>query len=267
MFFFLSKFLWYFINPLNLFFILFALGSFLLFSKFFRIGRILLVSLFLITSLISVCSLGDWVLWKLENRFVKPNQLPDRLDGIVVAGGILDPYLSSKRERPIIGGSIERLTVAAKIAQLYPEAKILFSGGSGDLIRTKFKEAHYVLPILSQLGVSPERVLIEDQARNTFENGLFSKQMAQPKKGEFWLLITSAFHMPRAMGTFRRAGWKIFAFPVDYGTSPIFQWTPTLNVGAGLMKFDKALHECLGLLVYWITEKSDFLFPGPDDKI
>ena len=265
MFFFLSKFLWYFINPLNLFFILFATGSLFLFSRFFRIGRILLVSLLIITSLISVFSVGDWMLWKLENRFLSPNQLPVRLDGVVVAGGILDPYLSSKRERPIIGGAIERLTVAAKLAKKYPEAKILFSGGSGDLLRKSFKEAHYVLPILAQLGVSPERVLIEDQARNTYENSVFSKEIAKPEKGESWLLITSAFHMPRAIGTFRKAGWEIFAFPVDYNTSPVFEWNPTLNVGASLTKFSVAFHECLGLLVYWMTGKSNFLFPGPDD--
>ena len=265
MFFLLSKILWFIFNPINLFFIFFGLCCLALFTRFFRPARIILVSLFCIPVVFSILNLGDLIFWHLENQFTSPKTLPSNLDGIVIAGGILNPILSHERGQPVIGGSIERLTIGAKYASEHPNAKLIFSGGSGDLFQQEKKEAHYVIPLLVQLGVNRDQIVIEDQARNTYENSIFTFKLAKPKKGEHWILITSAFHMPRAMGTFKRAGWNILATPVDFGTSKKLQWKPTLNLGQSLPKLGSALHECLGLFFYWLTDKSGILLPSSEN--
>ena len=114
------------------------------------------------------------------------------------------------------------------------------------------------------MGVARARVVAERQSRNTIENAEFSKQIAQPKPGERWLLVTSAYHMPRSIGVFRRAGFPVEAYPVDWrtrGTRDLLR--PFATVGDGLRRTDTAVREWSGLLVYWLSGKSSALFPGP----
>ena len=179
---------------------------------------------------------------------------------------MLDPILSHRRQQPSFGGSVERVIEAARIGKKYPGAKILFSGGSGNLFSQEEKEAHFILPFLKQLGISSKRVFLEDKARSTVENATLTYKLVNPEENEVWLLVTSAFHMPRAIGTYRKAGWKIRAYPVDFVTSPNFEWSISFNFGEGLTKFSGAIKECLGLLFYRMTGKMDTLFPSPKDK-
>ena len=251
---------------MNLFFFLIGICCITLWTKFASIGRVLLTVTFVTAFITTLSPLGEFVFWKLENRFPQSKVLPSRIDGIIIAGGVLDPILSYRRQQPSFGGSVERIIEAARIGTNHPNAKIIFSGGSGNLFRQEKKEAHFVLPFLNQLGISSERVFLEDKARNTVENATLTHKLVSPKENEVWLLVTSAFHMPRAMGTYRKAGWKIRAYPVDFITSPNFEWNVSLNIGAGLNKFSGALKECLGLLFYWLTGKTDSVFPSPSDK-
>ena len=142
---------------------------------------------------------------------------------------------------------------------------MVFSGGSGDLLIQELKEAPLVAPLLRQLGVDPGRVIIEDQSRNTAENAVFSRRLAKPRPGETWLLITSAFHMPRTVGSFRQAGWRVTPYPVDYRTRGKGALPFRFNFIGGVASLDSALHEYLGLLFYWITGKTNELYPGPEE--
>ena len=112
------------------------------------------------------------------------------------------------------------------------------------------------------LGVPRQRLVLERNARNTWENAEIVYNLVKPKPGDKWLLVTSAFHMPRAVGVFRRFGWAIIPYPVDYHTSPDTIRAP-LSFAAGLGTFENAFHEWLGLLSYWIAGKTDAAFPGP----
>jgi len=263
MFFELSKIFWFVSAPGNLFFILLALSGVLLWTPWIRAGRAL-ASLIIVAGLVvAVMPVGRWVVWHLENRFSVMQSLPARIDGIVVAGGIVDPIASQARGQPVIGGAVERLTAASELALLFPEARIIFSGGSGDLLRQDLKEADYVAPFFSQMGVGLERIVFENQARNTVENAEISLKIADPQPGETWVLITSAFHMPRAMGTFRKAGWNILAYPTDFSTNPDFAWRYGFNFTSGLGKLTQAVHEILGLIFYRITGKTGAFFPAP----
>ena len=117
-----------------------------------------------------------------------------------------------------------------------------------------------------QIGFDPARVIFEDQSRNTQENVAFSRALAQPQPGESWLLITSARSMPRAVGVFRRAGWPVIGYPVDYGTPGKTGFVLDFDLTPGVNRVEGALHEWIGLFAYRILGRTDALFPsaGPN---
>jgi uncharacterized SAM-binding protein YcdF (DUF218 family) len=175
-------------------------------------GSISFLTLGLVLILLLIASLnvsGSLLLRPLETRFpVQRQASTDHVNGIILLGGFhLDSRMASERF-DIRSGMSERLTETVRLSKLYPEAKILYSGGG--------TEAQLGKEILMRLGVECERIIIEDRSRNTAENARLSKIIAAPKESEKWLLVTSAFHMPRAMGAFRAVGFPVEATPVDF---------------------------------------------------
>ena len=263
MFFSASKILWFLANPGNLILIAVCLGSAFLWAGWRKTGR-WLVTLGAVTGItLAVVPVDQWLLRGLEDRFPQTTSLPAKVDGIIIAGGAVDPVSTKDRGQISIGGAVERITEGAALSQRYPQAKVIYSGGSGSLFFQEWKEARAVEPLFRQLGIAPGRVIYEDRARNTYENALFSKSLAKPKDGETWLLVTSAFHMPRAVGSFRKAGWKVIPYPVDYSTRKDLNPPFRFNFTGGVKSFSWAVHEYLGLLFYWYDGKTDELFPGP----
>ncbi|MDR6950892.1 uncharacterized SAM-binding protein YcdF (DUF218 family) [Ancylobacter sp. 3268] len=200
----------------------------------------------------------------LENRF--PIFVDDGrpITGVVVLGGGERPDVTAARGQPALTQAGERMMALADLSRRYPEARIVFSGGSGDLERPPLSEADVVRMVLPQLGVDPARVAFEAASRNTAENAALSRALVRPTPGERWLLVTSALHMPRAMGSFAAAGFPVTAYPVDYRTAGTVQWTrPFARVSEGLEMTDAALREWIGLVAYRLTGRTDALFPGP----
>ncbi len=264
MFFTLSKVLWFLADPGNLLLIALVVGVVLLWTRWRAAGRAVLTLALAGAVFFSVVPIGSWLFADLENRFPVVDQPPERVDGIVVLGGVLSQKITRDRGQITVNDAVERLLAFAQLAQRYPTATLVFSGGSGSLLNQDLKEAHFVAPLLARLGVDPGRVLFEDRARNTAENATFSHALADPQPGETWLLITSAFHMPRAVGCFRRAGWTVVPYPVDFHTTgPADEISVRFNFLSGLGSFRAALHEWLGLLAYWLTDRTDTLLPGP----
>jgi uncharacterized SAM-binding protein YcdF (DUF218 family) len=171
--------------------------------------------------------------------------------------------LTHHRGQAAIGAAAERLFAMAALAKRYPQAKLVFTGGSGRLFAQDKKEAHLVAPLIQSLGVDSARAIFEDQSRNTTENATFSRRLADPKAGETWLLVTSAWHMPRTVGSFRKAGWPVVAYPVNYTTTGESMPPLLFNFGYGISSLGGAMHEYAGLFFYWLTGKTDTLFPGP----
>ena len=250
-------------DPANLFLIVLIIAVLVLGTGWQRRARRMLILLALMGVGLSTIPFANWGFWLLENRFPEVTTLPKQVDGIIVAGGIIDPKRSHERGQPVIGGAVERLTAMVRLAKHYPEAKVIFSGGAGDLFQPEFKEAHYITPFIKEMGLKPERITFEDMARNTAENAQITYKMLQPKDAETWLLVTSAFHMPRAIGSFRKAGWRIHAYPVDYSTSPIFKWQFFFNFSQGLIRLSSLAHEIVGLIMYRLTSRSQSFFPKP----
>ena len=263
MFFTLSKILWFVADPGNLLLIALVTGVALLATRWRRGGQRLLAVVAVAAVFVAVVPSGRWLVGVLEDRFPAMDEPPARVDGIVVLGGFVDPVLSAARGRAAIGGAVERLFAMAALAKRYPRAKLIFSGGSGSLIHQDKKEAHLIGPLLLELGVDPARVMFEDASRNTAENAEFSRRLAQPKSGETWLLVTSAFHMPRAVGCFRRAGWNVVPYPVDHVTAGESELPIQFDFASGLRALSAAVHEFLGLFFYWLGGKTDALLPAP----
>jgi uncharacterized SAM-binding protein YcdF (DUF218 family) len=153
--------------------------------------------------------------------------------------------------------------VAAELARRYPDARIVFTGGNANLLANDAKEGDYAGEVLEGLGVAKSRLTIERQSRNTVENAEFSKALVKPKLGERWLLITSAYHMPRSVGLFRKAGFAVEPYPVDWRVGRLGDLFVVNMAMDGLSRTDIAVREWLGLVAYRLNGKTDTLFPGP----
>jgi uncharacterized SAM-binding protein YcdF (DUF218 family) len=200
----------------------------------------------------------------LESRFPRWDPARGAPNGIIILGGAIAPRLSRAYQTAQLTDSGERITTIAKLARAYPDARIVYSGGDGSLSATAGRETDQLGPLLDSFGVPRERVVLEGRSRNTVENAVFTKEMVHPKPGERWLLVTSAWHMPRAVGCFRRIGFPVEAYPVDWHTMPEPGFFLSRTFSGGLAAFDRAAHEWIGLLAYWLTGKTTDLFPAPE---
>jgi uncharacterized SAM-binding protein YcdF (DUF218 family) len=265
MFFILSKVLGFFAIPSNLVVSIGILGVLLLMTRFAGVGRRLGVGSLLVLAILGLSPAGNALIIPLEQRFPPWDAAQGAPAGIVVLGGAISPNVSAARNDVALNEAAERLTVVAELARRYPKARIVFSGGSGSLIYDEGTEAEFAARALQSLGVPYGRVQLEDRSRDTSENAVFSKAVAEPKPGERWLLVTSAYHMPRAVGAFRKAGFPVEPYPVDWrtrGWDDVFR--PFATMGDGLRWGDTAVREWVGLLAYWLTGRSAELFPAPE---
>jgi uncharacterized SAM-binding protein YcdF (DUF218 family) len=144
----------------------------------------------------------------------------------------------------------------------YPDAKLVYSGGGAPFEAT-FKEADAARMVLDELGFDTTHVIFERQSRNTYENVVFSKTLLAPKPGETWLLVTSAWHMPRAVAVFQHQGWPVVPYPVDYTTDGHYDFDIELDFNGRMGDTARAVKEWLGLIAYRIYGWTDSIFPAP----
>jgi uncharacterized SAM-binding protein YcdF (DUF218 family) len=262
MFFMLSKTFGLLALPTNFMIVLGLVGAILTLTRFARLGRGLMAVAIVLLAVAGFTPIGNLVLAPLEDRFPAWDPAEGAPDGIVVLGGPIDPDLSLVHGMPVTLGGADRLIQAAALARRYPDARVLFTGGSANLIATDAKEADQAAALLVSLGIPRERLILERQARNTYENAVFSRALAMPKPGERWLLVTSAYHMPRSVGLFRKAGFPVEPYPVDWRVTNISDFE--IFAVQGLRRTDIAVREWVGLVVYRLRGRIDHLFPGPN---
>ena len=264
MFFVLSKTLGVLLLPTNFLIVLGVAGALLLASRFTALGRRLLVVSAVLLAISGFSPLGNILLYPLEQRFPPWDAAQGPPDGIIVLGGPIDADLSVAHDTPVIRSAADRMIAAAALAHRYPNARIVFSGGSANLIANDAKEADFAGKILESLGIDKSRLTMERRSRNTYENGEFSRTIAAPKPGERWLLVTSAFHMPRSIGVFRKVGFAVEPCPVDWRVGGRADFLSFTNyAGDGLGRTDTAMREWLGLIAYYLSGKTSELLPGP----
>jgi uncharacterized SAM-binding protein YcdF (DUF218 family) len=244
-----------------------VIGLVLLATRFWRLGRALMIASAVLLAIFAWSPLGKLLLYPLETRFPAWDASKGAPDGIIVLGGPVDADLSVIHDRPVVSASGDRIVAGATLAHRYPNARVLYTGGSPNLVANDAKEADYASQLFEDLGIARSRLLLERNSRNTLENAEFSKAMVNPKPGERWVMVTSAFHMPRAIGLFRKAGFEVEAYPVDWKLgkgSDLFTFS---NIaGDGLGRTDPAVREWMGLIAYWLTGKTDAFLPGPRPK-
>ncbi|MER2534562.1 MAG: YdcF family protein [Rhizobiaceae bacterium] len=263
MFFYASKIFWFFIQPLNLAIFLLLLGLLARLVRFRRASLAAFVSATLVLVLAVWTSAGQLALGVLEDRFARP-PAPAEIAGIVVLGGGFEGAINLVRGGYELNSAGDRFVETAVLARRYPRAKVVISGGDGSLLLDGELDATAAMRLLTALGVERDRLVLETRSRNTHENAVFTRELVSPRPGETWLLVTSAFHMPRSIGLFRKTGFAVTPWPVDYRTSGreglgLFRDNQTDTLVASTL----AIREWIGLTAYWLTGQIDSPFPGP----
>jgi uncharacterized SAM-binding protein YcdF (DUF218 family) len=264
MFFVLSKTAGFFALPSNLLISVGIVGLVLLCTRLTRLASWLVVTSLVLIAIVGLSPFGYALLLPLEQRFPPWDASRGPPDGIVVLGGAIWPDVSAARGVVKLDDAAERITATVELSRRYPNARIIYSGGSAALMFDQIPEAPFGINEFEALGIAPDRITAEEQSRNTVENAVFSRLIANPKPGERWLLVTSAYHMPRAMAVFRAAGFPVEAYPVDWhtrGSVDLLRLSGSLT--EGLARTDTAVHEWIGLVAYRLTGRTNELLPAP----
>lgn len=264
MFFIISKIIGFIVTPSNFVAAVLLAGVVLLATRW-RVAAIRSMTVGIAMLLVMGFSpLGNVLLLSLSERFPAWHESGRAPDGVIVLGGAINPELSQARGAAEINASAERMTAAAELARRFPNARIVLSGGNNRIIGPVSTEAAVSKKLLERLGVAPDRIVEEDRSRTTSENAVYTRDLLQPKPDELWLLVTSAYHMPRSVGAFRAAGFQVVPYPVDWRTRGYADaFIPFDTLGSGLSRTDTAVHEWIGLLAYRLAGRSSELLPGP----
>ncbi|WP_367115345.1 YdcF family protein [Devosia sp.] len=259
----LTRIFWLLIQPLSLVVLLLIAGFGLSWLRRRWISRTLVGVALLMLSVGAFTTFGYAVITPLEDRFVRPVE-PAHVDGIVVLGGGLEGEVNSVRGGWELNRSGDRLVEALRLALRHPEAKVLVAAGPPALAPQQEPEAMAAQRFFTAFGITGDRIILDEKSRNTEENAIFAKELAGPTEGQTWLLVTSAFHMPRSVGLFRKAGFAVVPWPADYLASGAEGLRfkpdqPSENIAVATI----ALREWTGLVGYYLTGKIDKVFPGP----
>jgi len=264
MFFYAAKVLWFLAQPSSLIAIALAMGAILAGTAWHKFGRGLLVAGLAALLVCGLSPLSDALIVPLENRFARPDLASGSpIAGIVVLGGAEDSRADPLRELAGLNEAAERMTEAIALARRFPAARLVLSGGTAGPLASGLPGATSMGRLLEALGVARERVTLETRSRDTYENAVFTKGLVNPRAGERWLLITTAWHMPRAMGCFRQAGFAVEPWPVDYRTSGRIEVWRNSSIPEGLRQMDFIMREYAGLLMYYLRGRTGTLVPGP----
>jgi uncharacterized SAM-binding protein YcdF (DUF218 family) len=259
-----GKLVWAVMQPGNLLLLCLLAGIFLfLFARRRRRGAVLIGLSALGFLLLAVAPIGPAMLLVLEQRFPRPAALPDRIDGIIILGGAVEPATSRSYGETVFNGSVARVLGGIALARRHPEAKLALVSGEGTFFQIGYSEARATLGFVIEQGIPRDRILLEEQSRSTHENAVYAKAMIRPEPGEKWVLVTSAYHMPRAVAAFRGVGWAVIPYPVDYKADPATGLRPNFSLLDGLSSTTLAGKEWAGLLGYRLMGWTHKLLPAP----
>tara|TARA_Y100001960_G_scaffold160002_1_gene168218 strand:- start:119 stop:922 length:804 start_codon:yes stop_codon:yes gene_type:complete len=259
----ISKIFWLLASPNTSIFLVLLAGVGLLFLSREKLGKKLIVASTALILLFSSLPIYEILLLPLENRFPIPEPLPEKLDGIIVLGGAEIPKLTKLRGQISLTNSAERLTTFVSLARKYSDAKFVYAGGQGAITAQKYKSAATARLFFEQMGLDTSHIIFDSQSRNTQENAENALKLVHPEKGEQWVLITSAWHMPRSVGIFRKLNWQVIPYPVDFKTTGELEMDIKLPRFSTIGSVSNAIYEWIGLFYYWLMGRTSELFPGP----
>jgi uncharacterized SAM-binding protein YcdF (DUF218 family) len=264
MFFQFSKVFWLVAAPGNLLALLLTLGAIGLFTRFQRTARAAVVVSALGFLLLGFGPFSAALIRPLEDRFARPAEPLAAPTGIIILGGGLKPTISRARGSLDVQEAGSRMIEAAALAQRFPQARVVFTGGIGVLDQNVATEVEIARLMLPAMGIAPERIVYEDRSRNTHENALFTREMLKPGEGETWLLVTSSWLMASSVGVFRSAVFPVVPYPVDYTTfSGAGDFGAGFDLVDGMTRASRAIREYIGLVAYRLSGRTKALFPAP----
>ena len=256
MIFLLSKILWILFSPFNLILLLIILASIFRFFKCVFFSRIFYLTAILFFLTTGVIPLGAFLMHQLEKNYYNQASLPETIDGILILSGATKPFLTKVHNQVSINSNGERLIESVVLIKKYPKAKVIFSGGSGKILDYKFTHSDAAKIFYQNLEIDLNRINFENQSRNTYENILFSKNIAKPMIDENWILVTSAFHLRRSINISEKIKWKLIPYATDFNQPKEFNWKFEYNLLDNLVRFRKASHEWLGIIIYYLMGRT-----------
>ncbi|WP_420393690.1 YdcF family protein [Acuticoccus sp.] len=246
-----------FAKPANAIYALLVIGLVLAFAGR-RLGLTLAAVATVLWGVAAYLPVGQWLLRPLEERFAAPEELGP-LDGIIILGGYQERHSGEASPHGVaVNDAAERLLAGAALARRHSEARVVLTDASGVEPSARFLEA---------MGIARERIVLEGEATSTLENARLVRDLVRPRDGERWALVTSAYHMPRSVGTFRRADWTgLVPVPVDHiaAEGALLREAP-LAPERGLRQLEVATREWAALAYYRLDGRTDALLPSPSD--
>lgn len=265
--FWLSKIIWAVVAPSHLLVLFFILSLFSFFPVWIR--KILRWFSALALFVATLFPVGEWALVPLEQCMAERNP-PMQVDGVIVLGGALDAAITEARKTPSFTGAAERIIAMMALMKTYPNAQFIFTGGTGSLKYQDFREADYVKRFFNDHGVNVGHAIFETESRNTLENMEKTKDVFAKTKGQTWLIVTSAYHMPRAMALFEKGGAEsnthFIPSMVDFKTSGSFKFEFTVDMPTNLALLDLASKEYLGLVYSKMRNHTSSIWPCKASK-
>ena len=261
-----SEFGWLLASPGNALTLLTMFAWLFLVVGWLKLSRSFLSIVVLFMVLTCTFPLGEWLLAPLENRFSANPALPISPTGIIVLGGAVNPVMSEAWGQTEIGEAAERVTTLLYMTNLYPDAQVIFTGGNGNTSEQNFKEADYVRFLFEELSFGEQAILFESESRNAEENVAHSQALVNPRPDQDWILITSAFHMPRAVGVFCQSNWPVIPYPVDHRSNRGNLLRLSLSFTTNLRLLEEAVNEWVSLIAYRISGRTDRLIAGDNNQ-
>jgi uncharacterized SAM-binding protein YcdF (DUF218 family) len=267
MFFYVSKLIWAALQPSSLIalFILAGLVTMIL-RPTWRVGRRLAFGGVLVFFIAGLSPLANLLILPLEQRYPPPDlaAVEPSVRTIIVLGGAEDGRISHARSQLTLNERGERITAAIGLARRMPRADLLVSAGAAGVLQSERAGGEAIVAFWRDAGIAPDRIRVEEESLTTYENATVAKRLLRPQAGERFLLVTSAFHMPRSVAAFRHAGFDVVPYPVDFRTAGWSDLSRFMSSPAtGLRRLDEAAREWTGLLGYRLLGRSGSLFPSP----
>lgn len=262
LFFWLSKLVWLLIAPDSILYLLLVASAIFLYLGKQKLAKVFLFVCTGLATVIAFIPVGDWLLYPLESRFEPVQSLPEKVDGIIVLSGSESTLLSNAWGQVEVNEAAERNLAFMQLARQYPDARLVFSGGTGSLLHQEFKGADIASKLYQQQGLDTSNIVFERTSRNTYENAMNSKKLVNPTKDETWILITTSWHMPRSTGIFCQQDWSVIPYPVDHSTFKGSLFRINFNLAGNLRGLNTGMREWIGLFAYYFTGKTDSLFPA-----
>lgn len=253
-FFWISKLSWLLVSPHTIIVLWLALGVLFLWIKREILGRYILGFLLFTVLVIGFTPLEEWTLGPLEKRY-QPNPSLTNVDGIIVLAASEQPLLSGIWDQVILGDESERIMNFMMLARRFPEAQLVFTGGTSSLLDQELKGADIARRLFLEQGLDVANIVFERDSRTTYESVVFSEQLINPQPSQDWVLVTSASHMVRSVNVFCKVGWSVIPYPVDFEThrdKVRIHW----DLEESLRLLSKGLHEWLGIAAYRLSGRS-----------